>query len=79
MQQILSLLYLLFFLGVVVMSLFIVYHITKYSFSKKNAFWGNIVFLSGLIFLLGLNALLFFRIDWNSVVFEPQMTQKNLW
>lgn len=80
MQQIVSLLYLLFFLGVSVTTLFVVYHISKYSLSKKNAFWGNTVFLFGLIVLFGMNALIFSRIDWALVVFEPQMTQqKNLW
>lgn len=80
MQQIVSLLYILFFLGVSITTLFIVYHISKYSLSKKTAFWGNTIFLSGLIILLGMNALIFSRIDWDSVVFEPQMTQqKNLW
>jgi hypothetical protein len=79
MGQAFSLLYLLFFLGVVVAALFIVYHITKYSLSKKNAFWGNVAFLSGLVVLLGLNMIIFFRIDWKSVVFEPQVTQQSLW
>lgn len=80
MQQIVSLLYLLFFLGASIMALFVMYHISKYSLSKKNAFWGNTIFLSGLIILLGLNAIIFFRIDWTSVVFEPQVTrQQNLW
>jgi hypothetical protein len=80
MQQILTFLYLLFFLGISVTALFVVYHISKYSLSKKNAFWGNTVFLSGLIILFGLNMIIFFQIDWTSVVFEPQMTQqKNLW
>ncbi len=80
MQQIVSLLYLLFFLGVSVTTLFIVYHISKYSLSKKTAFWGNTVFLSGLAILLGLNAIIFSRIDWDSIVFTPQLTrQQTLW
>lgn len=80
MQQILTFLYLIFFLGVSVATLFVVYHISKYSLSKKNAFLGNTVFLSGLIILFGLNAIIFFQIDWNSVVFESQMMQqKNPW
>ena len=37
MQQIVSLLYILFFLGVSITTLFIVYHISKYSLSKKTA------------------------------------------
>jgi hypothetical protein len=78
-QQILSLLYLLFFLAIVVAALFVVYHISKYSLSKKNAFWGNMIFLSGLAILLGLNAIIFFRINWDSIVFEPQMTQRSVW
>lgn len=79
MQQILPLLYFLFFLGIAISGLFIVYHISKYSLSKKTAFWGNVVFLSGLALLLGMNAILFFRIDWSSIAFEPQMTQRSVW
>jgi len=79
MQEIVSLLYLFFLLGVFIASMFVVYHISKYSLSKKNSFWGNAVFLFGLIILLGMNAIIFFQIDWDSIVFEPSVTQKTLW
>lgn len=79
MQSIFSLLYLLFILGVSVTTLFIVYHITKYSLSKQHAFLGTTVFMIGTVVLLWINSMIFLRIDWSAVTFEPQMTQKNLW
>ena len=82
MQQLPALLYLFFLLGVTVAAIFVIYHISKYSFSKTNAFWGNTAFLVGLFLLLGLNALIFFRIDWEAVTVEAgvtPMTHTNLW
>ena len=79
MQSISTLLYLLFLAGVSITALFVLYHITKYSLSKQHSFLGTTVFILGTVLLLWLNSMIFFRIDWNTVTFEPQMTQKNLW
>lgn len=68
MNEIMSLLYLIVVLGLMGASVFIVYHILRYSLSRKKAVEGAILFVSVLVFLLFTNMMLFSRLDWRSLL-----------
>lgn len=71
MPQLLSLLYLTLFLGAVLTALFIVYHIVRYSLTKKSAVFGVTFFGSVFLVFLFVNAFLFFTVDWTSILENP--------
>ncbi len=68
MTRILTLFYLILFLGVCLTSLYVVYHILRYSLSKRQAIVIGVAFVSVLVLLLITNAVLFFRIDWDGLL-----------
>jgi len=71
MTRILTLFYLILFLGVGLTSAYVVYHILRYSLSKRQAVLTVGLFGSVLLFLLATNALFFFRIDWDGMLSNP--------
>jgi hypothetical protein len=79
MQSIIVPAYFLFFLGLIVAGIFIVYHISKYSLSERNAWYGNMTFLVGLGILLLINAVSFFSIDWSSIQITPTAQRTQIW
>lgn len=68
MNEIMWLLYLVVVLGIALVSGFVVYHILRYSLSRKRAVEGAILFISVLLFLLFTNMMLFSRLDWRSIL-----------
>jgi len=67
MKDILTLFYLLLFLGVSFTGAYIAYHILRYSISKRQAVLTAGLFGSVLVLLMVTNAVLFFRIDWDAI------------
>lgn len=67
MQAIFDLLYLVVFMSYLLMSLFIVYHIVKYSISKTVTAFTLLFFLVGTALLLFANAILFFSIPFDQL------------
>lgn len=72
MTAIIDLIYLLAFLSYLLLSLFIIYHIIRYSGSKTVMVFTLTFFLIGTSLLLFANALLFFSIPFDQ--FVPTLT-----
>lgn len=68
MNEIMNLLYLVLVLGIAGVSIFIVYHILRYSLSRKKAIEGAVLFISVFLFLLFTNMILFSQLDWRSIL-----------
>lgn len=68
MNEIVGLIYTVLVIGLSGAAVFIVYHILRYSLSKKKAFEGSVLFLAGFVFLLFTNMVLFSRLDWESML-----------
>ena len=68
MTRILTGFYFLLFFGVGLTSAYIIYHVLRYSLSKRQAVVTAGLFGSVLLFLLAANAILFFRIDWDMML-----------
>lgn len=68
MTRILSMFYLILFLGISATGLYISYHILRYSISKQRAAITMALFSSVFVLLLAANATLFFRINWDSLI-----------
>ncbi|NTW13837.1 MAG: hypothetical protein HGA31_02275 [Candidatus Moranbacteria bacterium] len=68
MTRILSMFYLILFLGISAAGLYISYHILRYSISKQRAALTMTLFASVFILLLATNATLFFRINWDTLI-----------
>jgi hypothetical protein len=68
MTSILTLFYLVLFLGVGLTGIYIIYHILRYSLSKQQATLTAGIFGTVLLFLLAANTTFFFRIDWDSIL-----------
>ena len=66
MQTLFHLVYTLAFLGYILLTLFIVYHIARFSMNKRVAVFVMIFFITGTILLLISNAILFFSIPLES-------------
>ncbi|MFZ3031895.1 MAG: hypothetical protein WA082_02580 [Candidatus Moraniibacteriota bacterium] len=62
MQFIFGILYTLFFMSFLVMALFIVFHLLRYSLNQKVSVFGTIFFVVVFTILLFSNAMLFFSI-----------------
>lgn len=67
-QLIFGLLYTLLFFGYVVVALFIVYHIFRYSLKRGTALFGVTLFLVVFLILLFANALIFFSLPLNTLL-----------
>lgn len=68
MNEIMHLLYLVVVLGIAGASIFVVYHILRYSLSRKKAVEGALLFITVLLFMLFTNMMLFSRLDWRSLL-----------
>ncbi len=71
-MQIFDIIYLLAFFSYILLSLFILYHIIRYSGNKSVMIFTVFFFLTGTILLLFANALLFFSIPFDQ--FVPTLT-----
>jgi len=71
MNQLISLIaaiYIIIILGYILMAIFIMYHLSKYSFyfsSKKLTYF---IFTTGALILLFINLILFISISWTGMV-----------
>lgn len=72
MQGIFDLVYMIAFLGYIILSLFIIYHILRYSGNKTTLAFTLIFFVVGTIALLFANAVLFYSIPFGQ--FVPTLT-----
>lgn len=70
MQSLFALIYLIFLSGVVIATLFIIFHLSRYSLNRRFAFGMTIFFLIVTGMLIISNAALFFSIPFES--FVPQ-------
>lgn len=70
MQSLFALIYLIFLSGVVIATLFIIFHLSRYSLNRRLAFGMTIFFLIVTGMLIISNAALFFSIPFES--FVPQ-------
>lgn len=68
MQTALGLLYALLFLTYVATALFIVFHILRYSLSRRMAVFATVLFLGVLTVLLLTNALIFFSLPFDTFI-----------
>lgn len=66
MKSMLGLLYTVLFFAYVATALFIVFHIVRYSLSKRMAFFAVVLFLTVLTVLLLTNALIFFSLPFDT-------------
>lgn len=62
MRPIIGLLYTLYFFALVTTSLFIIFHLMRYSLNRKVALFGTLFFLIVFSILLFTNALIFFSL-----------------
>jgi hypothetical protein len=62
MRPIIGLLYTLYFFALVTTSLFIIFHLMRYSLNRKVALLGTLFFLIVFSILLFTNALIFFSL-----------------
>ena len=67
-QLIFGLLYALLFFSYVVVALFIVYHIFRYSIKRNSALFGAMLFLVVFFVLIFTNALIFFSLPLNTLL-----------
>ena len=67
-QLIFGLLYALLFFSYVVVALFIVFHIYRYSLKKSSALFGATLFLVVFFVLIFTNALIFFSLPLNTLL-----------
>ncbi|HLC95177.1 MAG TPA: hypothetical protein VJH89_01695 [Patescibacteria group bacterium] len=68
MQQIFGLLYTVLFFSYLLIALFIVFHIARYSLKKSTATFGITVFLVVFFVLVFTNAILFFALPLNNLL-----------
>lgn len=62
MRPLLGLIYTFFFFGLITTSLFIIFHLLRYSLNRKVAIFGTIFFVTVFFILLFTNALIFFSL-----------------
>jgi|GEM_PF-2274038 len=67
-QLIFGLLYALLFFSYVVVALFIVFHIYRYSLRRNSALFGTTLFLVVFFVLIFTNALIFFSLPLNTLL-----------
>lgn len=68
LQPIFGLIYTLFFFCYVVIALFIVFHIFRYSLKRNTALFGAILFISVFLVILFTNAIDFFSLPFNTLL-----------
>lgn len=68
MRPLLGLIYTILFFSYVATSVFIVYHIVRYSLSRQAAIFGVALFVTVLTVLLFTNAILFFSLPLDTLI-----------
>lgn len=68
MQSFFGICYLIFFLGCIVASLFILFHLLRYALDRKMAFIMSLIFTSVVLVLLVANTVLFFSIPFDTIL-----------
>lgn len=68
MQSFFAICYLVFFLGCVVASLFILFHLLRYALDRKMALIMGLIFTSVVLVLLVVNTILFFSIPFDTIL-----------
>lgn len=68
MQLFFGIAYLLFFLGIVVVSLFIMFHLSRYSLNRKLAVGMTVLFVSVSAVLLWSNSLIFLSLPLDTLL-----------
>lgn len=68
MQSFFAICYLVFFLGCVVASLFILFHLLRYALDRKMALIMSLIFTSVVLVLLVANTILFFSIPFDTIL-----------
>ncbi len=68
MQSFFAICYLVFFLGCVVASLFILFHLLRYALDRKIALIMSLIFTSVVLVLLVANTILFFSIPFDTIL-----------
>lgn len=68
MRPLLGLIYTILFFSYIATSIFIVYHIVRYSLSRQTAIFGVTLFITVLTVLLFTNALIFFSLPLDTLV-----------
>lgn len=68
MQNFFGILYLVFFLGCVIASLFILFHLLRYALNKKLALFMSLLFTIVTLILLVSNTVLFFSISFDTLL-----------
>jgi hypothetical protein len=68
MQNFFGILYVVFFLGCVLASLFILFHLLRYALDKKLALFMSLLFTVVTITLLISNTVLFFNLSLDSLI-----------
>lgn len=68
MQSFFGILYLLFFLGCVTASLFILFHLLRYALDRKLAFIMSVIFSTVVLVLLSTNTFLFFTLPFSELL-----------
>lgn len=68
MQSFFGICYLVFFLGCVIASLFILFHLLRYALDRKMALIMSLIFTSVVLVLLITNTVLFFSIPFENIL-----------
>lgn len=68
MQNFFGILYVVFFLGCVLASLFILFHLLRYALDKKLALFMSLLFTTVTLILLVSNTVLFFSISFDTLL-----------
>lgn len=71
MRGLFGLLYVFLFLGLVTMSFFILFHLTRYSIHRRVASLAAVIFVTVTAVLLATNALLFFQLPLDAPFLSP--------
>jgi hypothetical protein len=68
MRALFGLIYIFLFLGYVLASFFIVFHLSRYALDRKMAFFAILLFLVVTCILLAANVILFFQLPFDSLL-----------
>ncbi len=68
MQSFFGIVYLIFFLGCIIASLFILFHLLRYALDRQMALIMGLVFASVVLVLLITNTILFFSIPFDALL-----------
>ncbi len=77
MQSFFAICYLVFFLGCVIASLFILFHLLRYALDRKMAILMSLIFTTVVLVLLITNTVLFFSLPLNSLLLIPRSSSSS--